>query len=270
MTANLFSKIFILFINKAHRLKQKMSRSKCLASDVMLVSYPKSGVSYLSFLIANIYELAICQKSNVKINYYNVDEYVADIHSPTFTGNTIMTTRIIKTHENAVQFRERTNTYMRGTYCRIIFLERNVEEALYSYFLYQNALDKNLGHKIDKFFKYLESRGRSQPFWDETWDRYKTEMGKGFISVRYEDLLSKPIEVLQLVCDFIGWEVEEKIIIKAVKNCSREVLSKLEADYGDGVIYDSDYSFSSKSSDTQVEGKEEILKEIARRVKVNA
>ena len=78
--------------------------------------------------------------------------------------------------------------------------------------------------------------------------------------LEYEDLLSKPIEVLQLVCDFIGWEVEEKIIIKAVKNCSREVLSKLETDYGDGASYDSDYSFSSKSSDTRVEEKKKFLK----------
>ena len=87
MTANLFSKIFILFINKAHRLKQKMSRSKCLASDVMLVSYPKSGVSYLSFLIANIYELAICQKSNVKINYYNVDLNSTSLHAEVVAVN---------------------------------------------------------------------------------------------------------------------------------------------------------------------------------------
>jgi len=240
-----------------------LSKSKWYASDVVIVSYPKSGVSYLSFLLANIYELSINKRARLKINYYNVDEYVADLHSPTFRRETGISPRLIKSHDNAHQYRKRVSYFSESTYCRIIFLERDVEDSLYSYFLYHNAVRKGSPLDVNAFLRYLEKRGRAQPFWNDSWSAYRSQVKKGFVTVRYEDLLEDPGNVLRELCDFIGWDVEDNVIESAISNSGRDALKELEELQGDGMVYSADYSFSTQAAGRDIPDQKLIRDEIA-------
>ena len=48
------------------------------ASDVYIVSFPKSGNTWLSFLIANVNQLII--NSHLNVTWYNLHNIIPDIH----------------------------------------------------------------------------------------------------------------------------------------------------------------------------------------------
>ena len=176
------------------------------SSDVFVGSYPRSGSTWLRFMLL---EILAGQVSG----FENTNEMLPDVGNHE-TGASVLpeSGRLIKTHES-----------FRPEYKRAIYLVRDPRDVALSEFAYQKAL----GYAKDDFDAYLQrflQRGVN-PFgswivhansWMNAADQGRSEI----LHVNFEELKQKPEEQLGRIVDFLRMPDVKSRIIAAIENNS--------------------------------------------------
>jgi hypothetical protein len=175
-------------------------------ADVFVGSYPRSGSTWLRFMLL---EILVGQSSG----FDNTNEMLPDVGkheagSPVLPDNG----RLIKTHER-----------FRPEYKKAIYLVRDPRDVALSEFAYQKAL----GYAKDDFDAYVErflSTGVN-PFgsWIEHASSWlnAAETGRGeILHVNFEELKQKPEEQLGRIADFLNMPEVKVRIPTAIENNS--------------------------------------------------
>ena len=128
------------WIKNEIRNKVKGRQIDVLKNDIFLVSYPKSGNTWLRFLIGNVlFE---------DFNFKNMEELIPDIYVNNNSKLKKFTSpRILKSHE-----------YFDPRYSKVIYIVRDPRSVFVSYFEYRkkmNKFKKDASYKdfIDTFIK---------------------------------------------------------------------------------------------------------------------
>ena len=187
--------------------------------DLFLVEFPKSGITWLSFLLANI----IQKKSNkeFKINFFNFSQFISDINYSKYIHlqNNFLPYRIIKSHANYNPF-----------YNHVVFLIRNPFNVMMSYYSYLTSLGV-INTNFNSFLKHKKFGLNSWKKHTESW-LIKNARGRVYL-VRYEDLLNNPFKTITDLTDILGWEVEKQITEQAIELSSFSEMKKDEQKYAD-------------------------------------
>lgn len=173
--------------------------------DIYIVEFPKSGITWLSTIIANINLLESNEK--IKITFYNLQQYIPDIHS-TRTINyfplwSFPKFRFIKSHD----------TYNKN-YKHVIYLVRDPIKVMNSYFIFAKEL-KIFNGTIDDFVKH-------PLFGIKSWiDHIESWLNKGVTDqkihlIKYEDLLENPFIELKKIYQNLGLDVSDDNIHKSI------------------------------------------------------
>jgi Sulfotransferase domain len=186
------------------------------ADDMFVVSYPKSGNSWVRFLIANL----VAQGRPV--DFSSVQEIVPGIDwlSASKLGS-LSRPRILKSHE-----------YFDPRYPKVLYLVRDPRDVVVSY--YHHHLRGRLipeGYPIEEYVARFLA-GRLDPYgsWNEhvgSWLGAR-ERDPGFLLVRYEDLSAAPQQGLRRVADFLGLRPSEAALDLACERSSFEAMRRLE------------------------------------------
>ena len=107
--------------------------------DIYLVSFPKSGSTWLNFIIANINMLMSGQ--NRRVTFQNIHQYIPDIHDCRFVNKPFLEwpgLNIIKSH----------SLYNR-LYPHVIYIVRKLADVLVSYYKFQIGLGNYSGSLSD-------------------------------------------------------------------------------------------------------------------------
>ncbi len=187
--------------------------------DIFLVSYPKSGNTWLRFLLGNIiYE---------NVDFSNMEKFVPDIY---IVNNkklkAIPKPRILKSHE-----------YFHPKYKKVVYIVRDPRSVAVSYYHYQIKFKK-----IDEKFPFSEFlvnfiAGHYDSFgtWSEnieSWLATSEADTDKFILVRYEDLKVSTYEQLKTITKFIGLNIDDEVMKISIKKSSfdnmksNEILNK--------------------------------------------
>lgn len=182
--------------------------------DVFIVSYPKSGNTWIRFLIANL-----LKHQNEEIDFYTVNRYVPEVgrHEEIIAG--LKRPRIMKSH--AAYVRE---------YPRVIYVVRDGRDVYVSYYFHRL---KHLPPGTT-FKEFLKRRDHFPCLWGKhvtSWLFRKPRSSKILI-VRYEDLVRDCLEQLRGIADFIGLQVDEDQLRYAVEASSFENMRRLEFEKG--------------------------------------
>jgi len=167
---------------RAYRLALKHVYS----DDTFLVSFPKSGNTWLRFLLA--YALS----SKEKINMRNIDEIIPDIYSAGKLADHISRPRYLKSHDPFFAY-----------YPKCVYLVRDYRDVLVSYYYYHVALGEYKGD----FTTYAESIDNLHPFgkWTDHVSgalRFAQENPGRVLVVRYEDLVNETENTLEKILVF--------------------------------------------------------------------
>lgn len=153
--------------------------------DIFLVSFPKSGNTWLRFIIANLL-------SKEDISFENIDQYIPDLYTSHNIINTKKEARILKSH----------NTYFRY-YPKTIYIYRDYRDVLVSYHKYQSALNKFKG-TIQEF---INSDALNEPF--TSWKNHiisalehKKKHPESILLISYEELSLNPEEIVTKLITF--------------------------------------------------------------------
>jgi hypothetical protein len=175
-----------------------------LADDTFLVSYPRSGNTWLRFLVAN------ALSAGADVSFANIEDLVPDIYlAADSTLLQLPRPRILKSHEP--------------------FEPRDVALSYYHFHLKWRRIDD--GYPLDEYVA-----GFVQGHWDRygTWESHVKSWldGKdsdlGFLLFRYEDLLSDPLKSLRQISDLLQLTVPDAAAERAIQLSSANRMRELE------------------------------------------
>jgi hypothetical protein len=190
--------------------------------DLYLVSFPKSGNTWLSFLMANIH--LKMSGINREVNFFNIHDFIPDIHSTRYLKRDILLFpghRVIKSHSEFNPF-----------YRKVIYLVRDPRDVMVSYYWFQ----KKLGFFDDSLSELI----RSPLFGITAWCRHiqawfkRTPASVSIDFVRYEDLKTDPGKLLKRLYSLLGYTIPIDILSECIKMSSFENMKKLEEYYNYG------------------------------------
>ncbi len=218
-----------------------------MAKFVWLASYPKSGNTWVRFLLATLVRGQI--KSSLEVS-----RQIPDIHD-SISGEHLFgrRTTVIKTH-----WKFRTGMPLREDTIGAIYLLRNPVDVLesnqnYAFMrsgnLRRDASPEEIRKAAAKLVdEYIEHGGhpRFDRFgigsWEEnvrSWTWPDIDFPR--LTVRYEDLKTQPAEKLAEICRFLDLKRSDKQIDAAVTACDKEAMRALEeAEIGarrEGIFY---------------------------------
>lgn len=184
--------------------------------DIFLVSYPKSGSTWLRFLIASL------KCGQEPVDFTNVDQVIPDIYQDVEKKlQAFERPRIIKSHE-----------YFDPRYKKVIYIVRDPRDVAVSYYYHhikQNLMPNDLC--IEEFVgRFLA--GTLDPYrsWRDHvsgWWRARTD-GSNLLLLRYEDLSRFAEDELRRVAEFLRLEVSETQLRAAIERCSFQEMRRLE------------------------------------------
>jgi tetratricopeptide (TPR) repeat protein len=198
-----------------HRVTQQTQwlPSTMYPDDTYLVSYPKSGNTWVRFLLANL-----LKKEDEDIDFHTVHKHIPEVGSQKNLLRELKRPRLIKSHAPFI-----------NAYPKVIYLVRDGRDAYVSFYYHRQ---KQLSPKID-FNTYLLSEDHYPCRWGEhvlSWLREKQQTR--LLVVKYEDLKNDCFSQLRRMLVFLGVNRESNRIEAAIKASSFENMKRIEAEKG--------------------------------------
>jgi hypothetical protein len=194
--------------------------------DVFLVSYPKSGNTWVRFLIANLVHL------DEPVTLLNIEHILPSIYIlPDRDLQTIPRPRVIKSHECFMP-----------RYPKVIYLVRDPRDVAVSYYYYN--LKKRLLPQDCALDQYIptfiadELDMRCGPWGDHvmSWVQMRGQ-DENFLLVRYEDIIENPEAEVARISAFLHLEAPAQLIQRAIELSSANSMRRLEQKQADQWIF---------------------------------
>jgi hypothetical protein len=197
----------------------KFTPENRLHDDLYIVSFPKSGTTWLNFIMANVH-LKMSGREQ-QITYFNIIDFIPDIMLNRCLKSNILSFpghRVIKSHAE-----------MNPLYTKIIYLIRDPRDVMVSYYWFLKNLriwNEDLHHLIHSPIYGIEAWCRHVRGWME-----ETPATSHISSIRYEDMKSDPFKVMTQIYNLLGHRIPEEILHQAIELSSFENMKKLEEEY---------------------------------------
>jgi hypothetical protein len=186
--------------------------------DVFITSYPKSGNTWTRFLVANL----IYPKEPV--TFLNIGQLLPD---PEWQSRNILKNcprpRVIKSHH---PFDPR--------YKKAIFIVRDPRDIVLSQHHFQ--IKRGVvepGTPIQEFVpRFIRGETSDYGSWGQNVGSWliARQSTPGFLFLRYEDLLDRPVDELAKMATFLGLERNREQLARAVELSSADHMRKLETE----------------------------------------
>lgn len=197
--------------------QDKLAIGPLRQDDTFLVSYPRSGNTWMRFMIANIL------LSGEHVTPEDVNKVVPDIHKATPEICSLNSPRIIKTHKAEFE-----------CYPKWIYVVRDGRDAMVSFYYYSLA-NKRFSGTFTEFLSSRRPRIFNQWTWAEHVQTALEWMEKGpekGLLLRYEDMVEDPETELEKAVKFAGIAATSNAIARAVDSTRFSKLQQQEAQNG--------------------------------------
>lgn len=197
-------------------------------TDVFLVGHPKSGNTWLAYMLA----ILLRKDREGAVTLKGVGRYVPTMHAADSK---------IATHGDLPDprvFRNELPLFPKY-YPRVLYLMRDPRAVLVSYYHMYRAFFGDAGRSFEDFLQeYLTHGGIRDWYPHERWDRqvlgwlHRAERDPGVTIVRYEDMVRDRRATLEAVARFAGISFGEEDMAGAVARGSFEAMQRDEEEHG--------------------------------------
>lgn len=194
-----------------------------MVEDIFLVSYPKSGNTWIRFLIANALKFHF--QIDRKVNFFTIRDIIPGIKgknrniSPLGPFGIPSIPRIIKSHAAY-------NPY----YDRVILIIRDPRDVILSYYYYLKNYNESISKKID-ISSFIRDEKRGVNAWAEhtkSW-LFKADNSHQIIRIfKYEEFIKDTKQNLGKIMDLMGVEVDSSSLEQAISFSSKESMRNSE------------------------------------------
>lgn len=183
--------------------------------DIFFVSYPKSGNTWLRFLVGNYL-------TNNQCDFTNADLLIPDIHFNPQQIEKLSSPRFIKSHMPYTP-----------DYRRVVYVARDGRDAVVSYYFYVLKNRKRY-HQVTEnttFRDFLEllNAGKIDEF--TAWGDHVNcwlDQAKDLLVIKYEEMQIDTAKVLAEVLEFSHIPIEQQKLVAAVKASEFQTMQRLE------------------------------------------
>jgi hypothetical protein len=190
---------------------------RILDSDVFLVSYPRSGNTWLRNLIAEI----IYGESGKNLG--DIGKYIPDIHRHDIDKMELKHPRVIKSHFTYTE-----------KYKRIIYIARDPRDIFLSYYRYLTQLEK-YNSSLSSFIADICEGA----IWPGTWRNHVSswlypnrnnsgEKNPDLLFIKYENMIKNQKKYVIEIAEFLGKELNNYEIRKIIFRTSKNKMKKKE------------------------------------------
>ena len=206
--------------------------------DIFLVSYPRSGNTWVRTIIAHL------MFGDHLTSLSDLDVLVPDVYNGLRSIPGDQTFRVIKTHE---PFPQRQH-WKSNDYDKIIYLVRDPLDVARSFYTFVRDVWKD-DMAIDDYVNDFMSGS----LWPCSWGEHvlswlKRSGDHDILLLRYEDLQTSPTTEILRIAEFIDTPVTKDEAQDIRNRCSKENMIELEKK---GSIVDDDYEFVSRTEKRQ-------------------
>jgi hypothetical protein len=188
-----------------------------LHSDTYIVEFPKSGVTWLSTMLANA---ALIQSGRCEVaTFASSGLYVPDIHVSRNLAEPVFSTppcRLIKSHA----------TYT-PVYKFVIYLARHPVEVMQSY---HNFIGGRVDGPVGDPYAFIRSRKWGVQKWKNhvrSWI-FRNRDPARILVIRYEDLLDDPVSQITHISTAFGWNLGSASVERAISLSSASRMAENE------------------------------------------
>jgi len=191
-----------------------------MSKDVVpIVSFPKSGNTWVRFLLANLLK----KDQDLAVDFENINHMM-----PTSLGRGESVEHFIEGTPLFVKSHSSYYDMLYRDFDKAIYIYRDGFDALYSYWHFTDAQSPGLYPNVEVFSKcywsYCGHWGRHLYSWivDE-----KTKKSHKVLAFSYERLMGETTAVLREVADFLCIDVSEERIARAVQLSDKKNMKKM-------------------------------------------
>ena len=189
--------------------------------DSFVVSYPRSGNTWLRFLLANVLS------PKERVDFEAIERRIPDLY--------VVREREIEARSDPRIFK--SHEYLDPRYPRVVYIHRDPRDVALSYYYYHlkiGAIPDS--HPMDQFVANFVA-GDLDPYgsWSEHVGGWLGARGQDtrFLLLSYEDLLADTVSELGRVCEFLGLAACVDTLRDAVAKSSAESMRRAEEAYRD-------------------------------------
>ncbi|XP_051149272.1 cytosolic sulfotransferase 12-like [Andrographis paniculata] len=215
------------------------------SSDIFLITYPKSGTTWLKslvFTIINRHRFPI--EANHPLNTTNAHQLIPFLETHIYHKEEnpnldhLPFPRVFSTH---IPWTTLPESIRNSSTCKIVYLCRNPKDIIVSLWHFQNKLmhdetkEMATNSILETFENFCQGVNDYGPFWRHMLDYWKQskENPDKIYFLKYEDMKEQPSMHLRrlakfLDCPFSSDEEESGLLEDIMKLCSFENLSNLE------------------------------------------
>lgn len=179
--------------------------------DVFIVSYPKSGNTWIRFLLAHLLAPAD------EITFRNIDDYVPDLYKRSENLDGQKGRRYIKSHHPSYDL-----------YPKMIYIYRDGRDALVSYYNYASGKGRFDGDFGDFVFSSFAAKFSTWREHVEAAHDFASKHPERVLMLQYEQMLENPLPAAERISQFLELNCKDSVIAQAVTATSFDQLQKME------------------------------------------
>ena len=203
------------WVEESRLQKRALPGIRIRPNDAFIVSYPKSGNTWVRFLLSNL--LA----PEKQISFRNIEDYVPNIYKSSATLEEREGRRYIKTHHPCYDL-----------YPKTVYIYRDGRDALVSYYHYATGKKVFAGTFADFIFSpFVEQFSSWKEHVTSALD-FASEHPDRILMLQYEEMLRQPLACAARVTAFLEMECDERAIAQAVEKSSFDRLKRVEQTFG--------------------------------------
>lgn len=198
--------------NRRKSICMKNDKIVIYPDDIFLVSYPRSGNTWMRFILANLFY------PDKNINFTNIHQYCPEIDKLQDFSKKNELPRLIKTHD-----------CFNPLFPKVIYIVRDGRDAYVSYYHY---LGNTLPTKMT-FKRFLEEGSMPYGRWSDhvlSWLNVNTPR----LVIKYEEMFFDSMNTIRKVMGFINIEVDSKDIQLALEKSNFINMRATEKKHGRG------------------------------------
>ncbi|KAL9974597.1 hypothetical protein ACROYT_G011650 [Oculina patagonica] len=200
--------------------------------DVFVVTYPKSGTTWVQEIIWQIFNEGQVKSSHImeRVPFLETSFNIGVLPHPDI--NTLPSPRIIKTH---LPYHTTPKSATEDTKCKYIYLARNPKDVAVSFFKFVTSL-KNFGHGFNgpwEFYAKLFIEGNvGWNLWnDHVLDGWKHKDDLNVLFLKYEDLQKDLLSHVRMIANFLNKPLSDDLISRIAEQCTFSGMKKNSTSY---------------------------------------
>ena len=207
--------------NIVKRLLEKTGISRTLKHDVYIISYPKSGRTWLRALIGKYLSLKYDLPEDSILSTKRITSE-SSLQKVTFTHDG-------SGMSDKAKLEKLSDDKQAYAHKKVILMGRDIRDTLVSAYFQATKRVNTFDDTISEFIRTVEfGTERILSFYD-IWVRNQ-QVPESFLFIRYEDMHQSPRDTLLKVLEFIGEaSPAENLLDQSIEYCSFSNLKRLEA-----------------------------------------